>query len=155
MVKGVLVVLVLSFCLYNAMERYITRKHYTKTEAWPVVEGEVTAAKPEHTNNFLLSRNCDFPKVEFKYTVNGTAYEGDNIKLGWACPSAEATFGVTAQYAPGKKLNVHYDPQDPSHSAALAVTYVATTSTITRWFVFSGLIALGFVRLLVKQRNAS
>jgi len=150
-VTVVLVVCGLLVCLHNGLDRYTTRKNYLSSLSWPVVEGEVTASQKVQLDEFLSFRDCAFPKVDFKYDVNGSTYNSDNMKLGVACPSADLM--VTAlgnRYAPGKKIQVHYDPNDPGRSAALNISYMPKNSAVMKWLFFSTLFVFALIRYLYK-----
>jgi len=112
---------------------------------------EADVTNPVQLDEFLSFRDCAFPKVDFKYDVNGSTYNSDNMKLGVACPSADLM--VTAlgnRYAPGKKIQVHYDPNDPGRSAALNISYMPKNSAVMKWLFFSTLFVFALIRYLYK-----
>lgn len=152
MLKPIATLLFAGFFFYNGIERYTTRNNYRMSATWPVVQGEVTSAQQIQASNMLLLRmGCSFPKVDFTYTVHGSVYNTDNMKLGWACPNADSNFFTEASYVPGKKINVHYDPRDPSRGVALAVSYMPTVGSMVRVFLFAG---LGLVAFVIRMKRS-
>jgi hypothetical protein len=95
------------------------RKHVRKAFPWLVTRGRIVSSKTESyvalDGGHSGSQHRYYRAlVEFAYTVDGQEYHNTVGEPGTVRASAEAE---AARYIVGTELDVHYDPQDPTHSA--------------------------------------
>ncbi len=80
---------------------------------WPVVEGIVT--RSEITGERAIS-----PTIEYSYAVNGTTYRTQTHvhapMFGGKRKKLDVAETLVEKYPVGRKLNVHYNPGQPSRS---------------------------------------
>lgn len=84
-----------------------------QAESWPQTVGTVIASSVDYHR----SRNSAsyFPRVRYRYTVDGVQYEGHRI---WVEEQGRSSRGwaqeVVARYQPGTMVTVFYDPSNPA-----------------------------------------
>jgi hypothetical protein len=103
------------FCMGSWMWN---RQHVRKAFPWLVAKGRIVSSKTEtyvalgggHTG----SHRYYHALIEFSYHVDGQEYHNTVGEPGTMQASAEAE---AARYPAGAEVDVHYDPQNPIHSA--------------------------------------
>ncbi len=94
------------------------RRHVRKAFPWLVTKGRIVSSKTESYVVFGGGSNYKHryyrALIEFAYKVEGQEYHNTVGEPGTVQASAEAE---AARYPVGTELDVHYDPQDPTHSA--------------------------------------
>ena len=82
---------------------------------WPAAQGTVVAlvAKSWQDSERVMKY---FGRVAYKYEVNGKTYSSDLTDFGPGTKQSDqaAALADVRQYHPGDKVNVFYDPNDPS-----------------------------------------
>ena len=80
---------------------------------WPSVTGIVVVSK-------VVGERAFHPHVEYEYAVDGVTYHDsttlDLPSFGGRRSKYDAAEYVAGQYPVGKKVKVHYNPQDPADS---------------------------------------
>ncbi|MCV9935949.1 DUF3592 domain-containing protein [Boseaceae bacterium BT-24-1] len=96
------------------------RRYLSRANAWPVTQGEIVSSVVERrvsTENGR-TRTTYLPVVEFAYTVGGNRLHSRQVKLGLEVSGSESfAQKIVDRYQAGTKVDVHYDPQDPSNAA--------------------------------------
>ncbi len=87
------------------------------SQGWPAVEGIITLSE------FTAKQDRDDggvtygASVAYDYTVSGTVYDGSNVHFGqYSTSDPSYGRGIVNRYPVGKRVNVYYDPDDPSTS---------------------------------------
>jgi len=96
------------------------RRYLSRANAWPVTQGEIVSSVVElrRTTDDGRARTSYIPIVEFAYTVAGNRLHSRQVKLGLEVSGSEGfAQKIAARYPVGAKVDVHYDPQDPSNAA--------------------------------------
>jgi hypothetical protein len=83
-----------------------------RSENWPVTDGvilssEVKSHSGEHGNTYSAA-------VSYSYLVAGTNYTGKKISIGAMSASSDYANGIRNRYPAGKKVSVHYSPDNPA-----------------------------------------
>ena len=95
------------------------RRHVRKAFPWLVAKGRIVSSKTESYLAFDGGQSGSQHRfyralVEFAYEADGQEYRNTVGEPGAMRASAEAE---AARYVAGTDVDVHYDPQDPTHSA--------------------------------------
>lgn len=56
------------------------------------------------------------PRIEYEYQVNGETYRSNRVRLGTLAQTVREATQTVAQYPPGTRLNVYYDPAQPQRA---------------------------------------
>lgn len=95
-----------------------------RAAGWPRATGEITFSGIEANSASIgsgggRSTNKVFtPKIEYSYEVNGQSYLGHQIRLGMRQSGSQAAARKVAdRYSVGTKVEVMYDPTQPSRAA--------------------------------------
>ena len=84
-----------------------------RSEQWPVTNGIIQSAEMKsHSGDHggtTYSAN-----VTYTFQVAGTNYPGDCVSIGQMSSSLEYAGAILNRYPVGKKVSVHYRPDDPS-----------------------------------------
>ncbi|MDD5673348.1 MAG: DUF3592 domain-containing protein [Chitinivibrionales bacterium] len=98
----------------------IAWRFYKVVPTWPTTTGEITVSGysiQAHMED-MGGQNATFygSNIKFKYFVDGIEYNSDKITWGGAFYSNDRRFAQQDRldYALGKKILVHYNPQKPS-----------------------------------------
>jgi hypothetical protein len=95
------------------------RQHVRKAFPWLVAKGRIVSSETESYLAFDgghggSQRRYYRALIEFAYQVDGQEYHNTVGEPGTMRTSAEAE---AARYIAGTEVDVHYDPQNPTHSA--------------------------------------
>ncbi|WP_306224765.1 DUF3592 domain-containing protein [Bosea beijingensis] len=96
------------------------RRHLRRANAWPVVPGEIVESRVEERGSLDSgpTRRTYVPIVEFRYEVGGQSYASRQVAVGLAVSGSRSVADrVTGRYPLGAKVEVHYDPANPSDAA--------------------------------------
>lgn len=96
------------------------RRHLRRANAWPVVPGEIVESRVEERGSLDSgpTRRTYVPIVEYRYTVNGNSYASRQVTIGLQVSGSRSIAdGVVGRYPLGAKVEVHYDPANPSEAA--------------------------------------
>lgn len=98
------------------------RRRLMRANAWPVVPGRVTISRIEQRASSSpdsgTARRSYAAVVEFRYQVGELHYSSRQIALGWEeAGSRSGAEKRAGRYPVGAKVEVHYDPTDPSQAA--------------------------------------
>jgi hypothetical protein len=86
-----------------------------RAEHWPVTEGVIQSAEMKsHSDN--KGGTTYSAAVAYTYQVGGVGYTGDKISIGQMSSSSEYAQGILNRYPVGKKVSMHYSPDDPSEA---------------------------------------
>ena len=86
--------------------------HQMRTTQFATTRGEIISSSVEtdHDSDGTTYR----PKVAFEYDVNNQTLLGKSIRYGEAGSSDSYAHDFVANHPVGKKIDVHYDPSNPS-----------------------------------------
>ena len=95
------------------------RRHVRKAYPWLVAKGRIVSSETESYLAFDGGHSSNQHRfyralIEFAYQVDGQEYHNTVGEPGTMRASAEAE---AARYVAGTEVDVHYDPQNPTHSA--------------------------------------
>jgi hypothetical protein len=93
-----------------------TRRLFKASRSWPVVEGLVTASTTHQVSDFegKWLKIYYKPRITYEYVVNGQAYSSDRPRWDEARFRTQAgAEQFSADYPPGSKVSVYYDPAKP------------------------------------------
>lgn len=96
------------------------RRHLNRANAWPVVPGEIVESRVEERGSLDSgpTRRTYVPIVEFRYEVGGQSYASRQVAIGLVVSGSRAIANrVVGRYPIGAKVEVHYDPANPSEAA--------------------------------------
>ncbi len=82
---------------------------------WPHVEGKVISSRVNVSKGTGTKQDSYTPMVTYTFTVNGSAYEGDQVAFG-ALYDGRTAGQTVSRYQKGKTVKVFYDPEDPNVS---------------------------------------
>ncbi len=85
-----------------------------ESESWPKVSGEVTSSTLSRTTSDGKTKYA--PSVKYNFKVDGADYTGNEISLVTSYSKKTKADAVLDKYPSGKKVDVYYDPVDPSRS---------------------------------------
>ena len=89
-----------------------------RASSWPMAKGiviksEVKALKTQE--KIRIARLCFY--IDYIYQVRDKVYEGHKISVGWQCFGSEDKIKrLLMLYPSGKKIQVYYNPKNPSQS---------------------------------------
>lgn len=90
------------------------------TKSWQATTAQVTATDIEQetetrrdSNGTRRTSTTYTAVVRYEYTVDGTTYDGDRIKIGAGSGSEGRARDVVARYPVGAEVTAYYDPGDP------------------------------------------
>ncbi|OUT62386.1 MAG: hypothetical protein CBB71_02230 [Rhodopirellula sp. TMED11] len=94
------------------------------SESWPTVQGTVldaTIRDVRSSNSNGPSRTSYAVHLDYEYEVDGTVYEGDQVRFG-AMMHNERSGALAEQkkYATDSPVSVHYNPEDASEAVLVA-----------------------------------
>ena len=86
--------------------------HQLRTTQFVTARGEIISSQVEsdHDSDGTTYR----PKVTFEYDVNDQTLLGKSVRYGAMGSSGSYAHDFVADHPPGKKVDVHYDPSNPS-----------------------------------------
>jgi hypothetical protein len=99
-----------------------------KTNDWPaaagrIVESKIVEKKVDGSSGRRRSRISDMDytvDVRYSYEVEGQKFEGDRLRYGNESHDSRASaMEEQSLFAPGKALQVYYDPKTPSQSVLI------------------------------------
>lgn len=108
--------------------------HAIQALSWDTTQGVVT-------QSFVDSRGSNYaPRVEYTYAVGDRQFTGSQITFGGTINTAGSADArqTVAKYPTGKRIAVHYEPDNPSSS--VLETGISATSSFA---FFLGLILSG------------
>jgi uncharacterized protein (TIGR03435 family) len=84
-----------------------------RAEHWPVTDGIVQSAemKSQTGNHGSTTYSAE---VTYTYQVAGATYTAGKVAIGQMSSSVDYAQGILNRYPVGKKVSVHYSPDDPS-----------------------------------------
>ena len=88
--------------------------------SWPIAPGVIETSSTERvTDNAGGHRRTTYaPLVEYSYTVNGLELHGKQITLAMVMSGSLASAEKTAaRYPVGRKVDIHYNPENPEIAA--------------------------------------
>ena len=92
-----------------------------KVRRWPVAPGEILSSGVREGASRDDGGRLHRPVVRYRYAVGGRSYEGAAIEHGVATSGGEGwARRVIARYPVGARVDVRYDPADPTRSALAA-----------------------------------
>ena len=104
------IIVVLILIVWILVPRERRRRLLVKSRTWPTVDGVVIERSPETHD----ARGFPIWWVRYSYKVDGIDYVGQFDYVGR--PSL-SSIGVSQLYSNGQRLQVRYDPSNPSCSA--------------------------------------
>lgn len=107
---GGLVLVILGFVLLANAWRL--QDLANRSQTWPTTTGHVINATVEKSKAKGDRRFA--PVVRFAYVVDGQSYESDRFAASTQSMSREAAETRCREHPPGREVQVHYDPAQPS-----------------------------------------
>lgn len=102
------------FCLYGLLILLRSRRY----RQFPVAAGAMTRLEliERKGYNRISDRlvSSYIPVMDYKYSVNGKAYTGDRFTFRKVSVNEKLAGRIRETFAPGAKVNVFYNPADPS-----------------------------------------
>jgi hypothetical protein len=160
---AIAMVIIGPFGIYKGVHDAIV--FFNQVKSWPTTPGTISVSGIEsHTqaDNMTagkMSSTLYSSNVKFKYNAEGKEYESDQITWGadFRTNDQHLIEKEIADYPLGKKIVVHYDPENPSncivnlrYTFKMAVPWIGGIGFI----VFGGGFALGMLYFLIKQLAA-
>jgi len=84
-----------------------------QAQHWPVAMGHVTSAKVE-TESDSESGTSYKAKIEYTYAVDGVPFTASRVRFGFNSSSSRSASAIVQKYRAGSRVDVHYNPRDPS-----------------------------------------
>ncbi|MDB6028714.1 MAG: hypothetical protein JWM68_4937 [Verrucomicrobiales bacterium] len=84
-----------------------------RSKYWPVTEGVIQSANIQ-SHKSSEGETTYSAAINYTYQVNGKGYWGDKIAFGGRSSSLDDVQAVLGRYPVGKKVPVHYSPNDAS-----------------------------------------
>jgi hypothetical protein len=115
---GIAMVLIGPLGIYSGIRMAV--KFFTQTKNWPVAQGVITVSQmgskfDPTPSSTVRARTLYSSAILFKFNVDGTEYESDKITWGEFSTSDKRMIEKKlAEYPLGKKIAVHYNPENPS-----------------------------------------
>lgn len=89
--------------------------HREQAQSYPSTQGIITRSHIEISDSD--GTTVYGPEVDFSYEVNGKAYISDTYRYGvWSSSDRSRAESVVGKYTTGKKVEVFYNPSDPSNA---------------------------------------
>jgi hypothetical protein len=95
-------------------------RNLRRANAWPVVTGEIVESRVEERGSLDSgpTRRTYVPIVEFRYEVGCNSYASRQVAIGLQVSGSRAIADrVVGRYPLGARVEVHYDPANPSEAA--------------------------------------
>jgi hypothetical protein len=117
LVLGVIFVIVGGIALAIGIVQY---RDGEDTKSWTATTAQVTSTDIEQKTD--TRRDSDgtrrtsttyTPIVHYEYTVDGTTYDGDRIKIGLGAGSEGSARDIVERYPAGAEVTAYYDPGNP------------------------------------------
>ncbi|MEJ2551077.1 MAG: DUF3592 domain-containing protein [Anaerolineales bacterium] len=126
------------FALVRGVVHYRTGK---ASAAWPAVEGRVADATVEvsvSTDSDGMTSRQYTPHVVYTYSIGGQQYSSDQVNIGskWHYPT-RARAEAKLNYQTGQRVNVHYNPENPSQAVLEPGSTRGAWGTLLIGIVFS------------------
>ena len=89
------------------------------SKKWLQTDGELLSSSVERDSD-----GTGWPRVRYRYTVDGTNYVRKRVCLGGELAMTGTTSGAkatVAEYPPGSTVTVYYDPHKPKRSCLLSL----------------------------------
>ena len=124
------------------------------SESWPAIEGEITSTKMDSSTHRVdkdYSSTSEptttyFPTVLFRYAVNGSTYEGYEIKFGgYSFTEHDAALKILSRYPVGQRVDVYYQPDQHQKSVL-----EPGLSEFPYGFLFGGLLFVVFGIVVIR-----
>jgi hypothetical protein len=91
-----------------------------KSRRWPKVEGTVTGTTVDELPPRIGGGQRTYQlRIRYRYAVGGKSYDGQRFSFTSAGPAHKMNQFIVEDrknYPNGKRLDVHYDPGDPSNA---------------------------------------
>jgi hypothetical protein len=119
------------------------------SSAWPTTAGVVRESSVGTRRGSL--RTVYWHALRYTYEVDGRSYDGDQAQFGPPNVTNKALVEtVASRYAPGARVTVHYEPDDPATSTLETSDEMARQPDWRIWYF----AAAPFVLSVVLQWNA-
>lgn len=104
------------FCLLCLASAIWNRLHQRKAFPWARTQGAIVSSETESYTDSVGNHQTRFYKavIEFNYQVEGQEYHNT---IGESSGSQSSADAEVARYPAGLKVEVYYDPKNPTHSA--------------------------------------
>lgn len=126
-------------------------QHTSETSRWPTTTCVIESSTVQQ---YLTRVTMYYPAVTYSYTVDGTAYSGNMIRLNQESSARlqDATERA-AQYPVGSTVTVHYNPQNPSVAVLDTSFSILLYGFIVFSMVFTALASWASIETLRKRRS--
>ena len=117
------------------------------TRKWPAVDGQLEERHLKTTHDRALMYEV---QMRYRYSVNGTTYEGTNIAIGYGASSTyKAHKMLHDKLMSGTTVQVRYNPHKPSEAllscGANASVFMPIVFGVTFLSVLTGIVALSAI----------
>jgi hypothetical protein len=120
-------------------------------ETWPTSSGTILSSEIQSGSSGGSSRPAMFsPEVRYSFEANGVRYEGNRVSPGTIASSSDRSDAqeVVAKYPTGQKVEVRYNPDDPSEA------YLeAGAGPLPAILLSIGLVAIGVSGFMIVARK--
>lgn len=161
-VLGAIFVLVGGFALALGVNDY---RDGEATKSWPSTTAMVLSSEihedtdtTRNANGRSRTRTTYRTEVRYEYTIDGSTYQGDQIKTGDYSGSQGRANDTVNRYPAGANMTVYYDPVDPGHAVlerGADRTGVYLFGGIGAGFAVIGLAALAFGGVFLRRVTRS
>jgi hypothetical protein len=139
-------------------------KRALETRAWPEAQGTITSSRVSketrrESGSGGRTSISYYPRVAYQYTAEGRSYNGSKINIGGNTGGMEwLSRRAVKKYPSGKKVSVHYNPDDPADAVLEAGIAGSSIFMLLMGAVFlaaGGLCFLAFLKNLKNQPLAA
>ena len=85
-----------------------------RSQNWDRIDCVITESRVEIKR--IKNNTRYIPIINYKYSVNGLPYQGNNLKYGGTWSFKSTSYGYCDKYPTGKTVKVSVDPSNPKRS---------------------------------------
>lgn len=153
-----IVITILVFVICGGIGAYLLirslrfRQESRQAQKWPTITGLMLKSEivEDPIRNFAGSiKVASSLDVSYQYEVKGKTYEGSKLCFGSPVFSYLDASNAAEQFQVGKKVPVHYNPEDPQQSVLAPKTTIGMPSYVPAIFLLLVGIVIPVVSVLV------
>lgn len=116
-----------------------SRRKNKACQSWPGTTGQVTSAEVVR-----LSHRVSEPKITYSYAVDGKDFTSSVVAYGLSAEycGKKTMHEFVAGYPKGQKIEVFYNPADPSQSVLFQLKPRGFWSGFVAWFILLPAVSL-------------
>jgi len=124
------------------------KRKIAESQQWPTIAGAVVSSEVQRMSSTDSEGDTTYyyqPKVEYSYSVMGTAYTGKRLTFAAQGSSQKSAQAVVQRYPVGATVTVHYNPQKPAEAVLEVQATSGNTCMLVGGIVFIvvGIISAG------------